>query len=135
MYQDLKTWLKDSVGWLQNEEMGCCTYKLNDRLAVCIGWSDGYCEGDTDCIHSRTEPTYCITVGVKVWTSDGMRTDYDWINFPYYEDGTVLDYEYRVAPDEDYDWLLSELLRDYSWLRHLALDKDGKIVQEQEVIA
>lgn len=128
--KDLKNWLKDSVRWLQSEEMGCCTWKLDDRLAVCVGWSNGYDENEKCCIHSKTEPAYCITAGIKVWTSDGMRTDYDWINFPYDGDGTVLDYEYGVAPDEDYDWLLTELLKDYEWLRYLALDKDGKIVQE-----
>ena len=80
--QKLVKEIKSSVEWLINEDCGCVTIKLDDTLAVCVGWSDGYDVTDTDVIHSKQSPTWCINAGIKVWTSDSMRTDYDFINSP-----------------------------------------------------
>ena len=35
-------WLKDSTDWLIDHQEGCCTLKLDDRLAICVGWSNGF---------------------------------------------------------------------------------------------
>ena len=39
---NIAKWLKDSTNWLIDHQEGCCTLKLDDRLAICVGWSDGF---------------------------------------------------------------------------------------------
>ena len=121
-------WLKDSTNWLIDHQEGCCTLKLDDRLAICVGWSAGF--GDEpreDVIQAIDNLDYAIVAGVKVWTSDDMRTDFDWINFPYKENGDVLDDSYAIAEDEDFDWLANALITDYEVLEDLTIEKDGLI--------
>ena len=84
--QKLAKEIKYAVEWLIKEDCGCVTIKLDDTLAVCVGWSDGYDVTDTDVIHSKQSPTWCINAGIKVWTSDSMRTDNDFINSTNYDD-------------------------------------------------
>lgn len=121
-------WLKNSTDWLVDHQEGCCTLKLNDRLAICVGWSDGF--GDEpreDIIQAKDNPNYAIVAGVKVWTSDDMRTDYDYINFPYKENGDVYDDTIAIAEDENFDWLANALATDYEVLEDLTIEKDGLI--------
>ena len=40
--QELAKEIKSAVEWLINEDCGCSTIKLDDKLAVCVGWLDGY---------------------------------------------------------------------------------------------
>lgn len=56
-----------------------------------------------------------------------MRTDYDWINFPYKENGYVFDDTYAIAKDENFDWLANALATDYEVLEELTIEKDGLI--------
>ena len=81
--QEIAKFIKESVEWLIEHQEGCCHYKLDDHLAVCVGWSAGY--GDKkrdDIIQAKDSFDWGINVGLKVWTSDSaMLTDYDWINF------------------------------------------------------
>ena len=109
--QELAQEIKSAVEWLIKEDCGCSTIKLDDRLAVCVGWSDGYNESDEMVIHSKGSPTFCINAGIKVWTSDDLRTDFDWINGPYKEDGEVLDNDCSVSPNEDYENLAELFLK------------------------
>ena len=54
--EEIQKFIADSVDWLIDEDMGCCTYKLDDRLAVCVGWSGGYGDEERDdIIQSKTE--------------------------------------------------------------------------------
>ena len=40
--EKIKKFIEESVEWLQKEQMGCCRYKLDDHLAIFVGWSGGY---------------------------------------------------------------------------------------------
>ena len=125
-------WLKESTDWLIDNQQGCCTLKLDDHLAICVGWSNGF--GDEprkDVIQAIDNLDYAVVAGVKVWTSDDMRTDFDFINFPFCKGGDVYDDTYTIAKDEDFDWLANALITDYEVLEGLEIDKDGEIKEVQ----
>ena len=125
--------MKDAVDWLVGEQEGCVTLKLDDKLAVCVGWSGGY--GDEkrdDVIQSTEDPDYAINAGIKVWTSDDMRTDYDWINYPYYKNGDVEDTGLSLKADEDYTKAAEWLLGEYDRMSNYEISDDGEIVEETE---
>ena len=130
--KQLSQWLKDSVNCLIDYQEGCCTYKLDDHLAVCVGWSAGY--GDElreGIIQAKDEPDYAINAAIKVWTSDSMRTDLDYINAPYYEDGDVADIAVSISEDEDYDKLAEYFLKEYEGLKDLEIRDDGLIISSK----
>lgn len=124
----IANWIKDTVEDLKEDEAGCGTWKLDDRLAICVGWSAGYDKNDTDdnYIHSKEDPTYCINAAIKVWTSDDMRTDLDYINYPY-DDENTYDDSYTISKNENYNELAKSLLQVYSKYEGYDIDKDGKI--------
>ena len=125
---NISKWLKESTDWLIDNQSGCCTLKLDDRLAICVGWSNGFDEEPReDLIQAKDNLDYAIVAGVKVWTSDDMRTDFDFINFPYCKGGDVYDDTYTIAKNEDFDWLANALITDYEVLEGLEIDKDGEI--------
>ena len=125
-------WLKESTDWLIDNQQGCGTLKLDDRLAICVGWSNGFGEEPReDLIQSKDNLDYAVVAGVKVWTSDDMRTDFDFINFPYCKGGDVYDDTYTIAKGEDFDWLANALITDYEVLEGLEIDKDGLIKEVQ----
>ena len=129
---NISKWLKESTDWLIDNQQGCCTLKLDDRLAICVGWSNGF--GDEprkDVIQAIDNLDYAVVAGVKVWTSDDMRTDFDFINFPYCKGGDVYDDTYTIAKDEDFDWLANALITDYEVLEGLEIDKDGEVKEVQ----
>ena len=142
MKKEIAKFVKESVEWLIEEQQGCCTYRLDDHLAICVGWSAGY--GDeprTDVIQAKDSYDWGINVGIKVWTSDAaMLTDYDWINFPYYDDGEVLDMGLAIAYKDDiadgllesvdYGPLAESLLRWYKEVEDLVLADDGRILED-----
>jgi hypothetical protein len=142
MKNEIVKFVKESVEWLVAEQQGCCTYKLDDHLAICVGWSAGYGEEErNDVIQAKDDPDYGINVGIKVWTSDAsMLTDYDWINFPYYENGDVIDMSLAIAYKDDiadgllesvdYKPLVDTLLRWYDEVKDLELDDKGLILKE-----
>lgn len=126
--------IEEAVGWLVSEECGCSTIKLDSSLAVCVGWSNGFDVNDTTVIHSKEAPTWAICVGIKVWTSDSMRTDFDWINSPYVEDGEVLNNDCSIAPNEDCNKLAEWLLAEYKALSELELESDGRILNSEVLL-
>ena len=142
MRNKIAKFTKESVEWLIEEQMGCCHYKLDDHLAVCVGWSAGYGEEKrNDVIQSTDEPDFGINAGIKVWTSDAsMLTDYDWINFPYYENGDVLDMGMTIGYKDDiadgllesvdYEPLADALLRWYDEVKDLEMNDNGMIIKE-----
>ena len=119
--------IKSAVEWLKEEDCGCVTLKLNGTLAVCIGWSDGFDPDDTSVIHSKTEPTYSICAAIKAWDSDSLRTDFDWIDVPHYEDGSVYDTEISISPNENYEWLATNFLNEFDTLKELDIEEKGLI--------
>lgn len=122
--------IQSAVKWLIEEDCGCSTIKLDDRLAVCVGWSDGYDPNDAWGIHSKESPTFCITVGIKVWTSDYLRTDFDWINSPYYSNGNVWCNDLTVSLDNNYKAIVEWFWKEYQTLSKFEIDKDGLILNE-----
>lgn len=127
--------IEDAVNGLKNGEATNYRYKLDDRFAIFVGWSDGYSEDDKEVIHNDEIPTEGITAGIKVWTSDDMWTDFDYLNAPYYEGGEVLSDELAVTPDDDFTVLASHFLNDYdSEYSELTVDEDGKVIEEKEEI-
>ena len=127
--KQLSKWIKESVDWLIDHQSGCGTYKLDDHLAVCVGWSAGYSnEPDESVIQAIDDLTYAINVALKVWTSDDMRADLDYINAPYYENGDIVDIEVSVSEDEDYDKLAEYFLMEYEGLKGVEIRDDGLII-------
>ena len=130
--KQLSQWLKDSVNWLIDHQEGCGTYKLDDRLAVCVGWSGGYeDEPDESLIQGIDDLTFAINAAIKVWTSDDMRTDLDYINVPYYENGDVIDIGISISKNEDYDKLAEYFLKEYEGLKDLEIRDDGLIISSK----
>lgn len=119
--------IKAAVKWLKEEDHGCVTLKLDGTLAVCVGWSDGFDPDDETVIHSKTSPTYAICAAIKAWGSDSMRIDLDWIDAPYYEDGSIYDTEQSISPDQNYKWLAENFLKDYDILKEMDIDENGLI--------
>lgn len=127
--KQLSKWIKESVDWLIDRQNGCGTYKLDDHLAICVGWSAGYSnEPDETVIQAIDDLTYAVNVALKVWTSDDLRTDLDYINAPYYENGDIVDIEVSVSEDEDYDKLAEYFLKEYEGLKDLEIRDDGLII-------
>ena len=130
--KQLSQWLKDSVNWLIDHQEGCGTYKLDDHLAVCVGWSGGYSnEPDESVIQAIDDLTFAINAAIKVWTSDSMRTDLDYINVPYYENGDVIDIGISISKNEDYDKLAEYFLKEYEGLKDLEIRDDGLIISSK----
>lgn len=133
MKNEIVKFVKESVEWLIKGQAGCCRYKLDEHLAIFVGWSAGY--GDEkrdDVIQAKDNPDFAINVGIKVWTSDDMWTDYDWLNFPYYMDGAVWDMGCSISHNEDYEGIVSYLLDLYDETKGLVLNDDGMIIKEAE---
>ena len=77
--------LKDSIEWLKENDIGCCHFNLSEDLALYIGWSAGWDPNDESVIHSKTEPEYAIDAAVKV-RCDTDCADFEYLNFPWYKD-------------------------------------------------
>lgn len=132
--KQLSQWLKDSVNWLIDHQEGCSTYKLDDHLAVCVGWSGGYeAEPDESLIQAIDDLTFAINAAIKVWTSDDMRTDLDYINAPYYKNGDVVDVAVSISEDEDFDKLAEYFLEEYERLKDLEIRDDGLIISSKSL--
>ena len=76
--------IERAVEDLKIEDMGMWTFELGWNLAICVGWESGYDENDKTVIHSVSEPSWVIVAGIKVPSSDDMRTDYEFLNYPTY---------------------------------------------------
>ena len=124
---DVARFIKNAVKGLLNDEGTNYRYILDDRLAIFVGWSEGYDDHDDTIIHNPSNKSFGINAGVKVWTSDDMWTDYDMLNFPYYANGDVIDTDVSIAPDEDYSSLANYLIDEYEHIKDLEIDKDGLI--------
>ena len=118
--RNLSQWLKESVDWAINHQEGCCIFILDDHLAICVGWSGGYGIDDLD---------YTVNVALKVWTSDDMRTDLDYINAPYYPNGEVVDISVSISEDEDYDKLAEYFLKEYEGFKSVVISDNGEITE------
>ena len=130
---EVAQWIEESVQWLIKEKQGCCRYQLDEHLAIFVGWSAGY--GDekrNDVIQDEDALDWGIDAGIKVWTSDYMQTDYDYLNFPYYQNGNAIDTGLSIAPNENYENVAEYLLKMYDDVKDLELADDGLILWRNE---
>lgn len=61
-------WLKESTDWLIDNQQGCCTLKLDDHLAICVGWSAGYGDEEYDKAleHAKEMEEFYSNLGEKL---------------------------------------------------------------------
>lgn len=129
MRNEIVEFIKESVKWLQKEQCGNCRYKLDDHLAIFVGWSAGYGnEKRDDVIQAKDNPDWGINAGIKVWTSDDMWTDFDWLNFPYDSNGNVWDMSLGIASDTNYEHIAESLTEWYEEVKDLELADDGLVL-------
>lgn len=124
--------IEESVEWLVENQAGNCRYKLDDHLAIFVGWGSGY--GDEkrdDVIQGKTNLDWGIDAGIKVWTSDDMWCDYEWVNFPYYENEDVLDMDCTISPQEDYERVAEYLLKMYNEVKEFDITDKGLILPRE----
>lgn len=126
--RELTKYLKANIEYFKDGADGCATIKLDDRLAVCIGWLDGYDPADVDLIHAEDAPTWCLNAGIKVHTSDSMKTDYEYINAPYFRNGEVWSTDVSLGYSEDIKALADYLLREYKAMKKLDIAEDDEIL-------
>ena len=132
--KQLSQWLKESVDWLIDRQEGCCTFILDDHLAVCVGWSEGYgSEPREDIIQGIDDLDYAVNAALKVWTSDSMRTDLDYINAPYYPNGEAVDISVSISKDEDYDALAEYFLKEYEGFKSVVISDNGEITENPDL--
>lgn len=131
MRNEIAKFIKESVEWLIENQQGCCRHILDDHLAIYVGWSAGYGNEKRDnVIQAKDNLDYGINVGLKVWTSDDLWTDFDWLNFPYYDDGEVLDMSESIVPNENYEQIADQLLKWYDEVKNIILADDGRILED-----
>ena len=132
MQKEIKKFLKKSVKWLKKNQEGCCHYILDEHLAILVGWSAGYGnEKRKDVIQAKDNLDYGINAGIKVWTSDAaMLTDYDWVNFPFEENGEVWDLGISISPRKKYKMTAKWLLEQYEYVKDVELNDKGMILSE-----
>ena len=139
-YVDWKKWraqkaaafIKESVKWLLSQECGCCTTRLTAATQLAVGWEDGFDPKDPSVIHSKSEPTWGICVGIKSIDGDDLKTDFEWLTTPYAADGdnegeVFSNLETSISPEEDYEKTFEYLIGEYgSLLKEYNVLKDGK---------
>jgi len=131
--EEIAKGLKEAVEWLIDQDEGCVTIKLDDKLGICVGWLPGYGEEHRDdVIQSKAEPDFAINAGIKVYTSDDMRTDYEFINMPYYENGDVVQTDVSIEPNENYEELAEYFLKEYDGMKDFDIAEDGLIIEKPE---
>ena len=108
-------------------------------MAVCVGWSDGFGKEDRDdVIQAEDNKDFAICAKIAVWPSDDMRTDLDFINMPYKEDGEVLDTTVSIIPKEAKSvgrlkQVAEYLLKEYDGMKDLKITDSGLIIEEEEI--
>ena len=139
-YVDWKKWraqkaaafIKESVEWLLSQECGCCTIRLTANTQLAVGWENGFDPKDSSVIHSKSEPTWGICVGIKSIDGDDLKTDFEWLTTPYAADGdnegeVFSNLETSISPEEDYEKTFEYLIGEYgSLLKEYNVLKDGK---------
>lgn len=130
--QKAATFIKESVEWLLSQECGCCTIRLTASTQLAVGWENGFDPKDPSVIHSKSEPTWCICVGIKALEGDDMKTDFEYLTTPYVADGdnegeVFSNLETSISPEEDYEKTFEYLIGEYgSLLKEYNALKDGK---------
>ena len=130
--QKASAFIKESVEWLLSQECGCCTARLTAVTQLAVGWMNGFDPEDPSVIHSKSEPTWGICVGIKSIDGDDMKTDFEWLTTPYAADGdnegeVFSNLEAPLSPKDDYEKAFEYLVGEYrSLLKEYKVHRDGK---------
>ena len=130
--QKAAAFIKESVEWLSSQECGCCTIRLTAATQLAVGWEDGFDPEDPSVIHSKSEPTWGICVGIKALDGDDLKTDFEWLTTPYAADGdnegeVFSNLETSLSPKDDYEKIFEYLIGEYqSLLKEYKVHRDGK---------
>lgn len=125
-------WVKKSIDVLVENDEGCCEYPLDNDLSIFCGWQDGYDPEDTDGVHSKSEPSWCVTVGIKS-NHEYMKTDFDWLTAPYDEEtGEVWNTDMSVGKNGITEYDAQWYIEQYNEIKK-ALES-GEIVLESKKI-
>ena len=139
-YVDWKRWraqkaaafIKESVECLLLQECSCCHTRLTATTQLAVGWENGFDPKDPSVIHSKSEPTWCICVGIKALEGDDMKTDFEYLTTPYVVDGddkgeAFSNLETSISPEENYEKTFEYLIGEYgSLLKEYKVQEDGK---------
>jgi len=115
--------LEKACNDFKKDSEGCYRFKLSNDLALYVGWSDGYDMADTDIIKSKQGQRqngswtcgYAVNAAVKV-RNDSDWSDFDFLDYPFYEDGECWDTGTSMKPDlkrRDYKRLARGFLEDF----------------------
>ena len=126
--KELAKELKKAIDFFKENDCGCVTIRLDDRLGVCVGWLGGYDIADVDLIHAEDDPSWCLNAGIKVYTSDSLGTDYEYMNSPFYRNGDVWMTDVSVGYNEDVDALADYFLEEYRAMKKCEIADDGEIL-------
>lgn len=124
--KDVAKFLKESIDWLKEEDCGCCHYDLDSKFSIYVGWQGGYDINDPDLIVSPTGQEvvhnqyngdwtcgYVICGGVKI-RNDYDCADYEFLDFPCYPDGEVVDFsEEAIQQDANLEKVARWYLESY----------------------
>ena len=130
--QKAAAFIKESVEWLLSQECGCCTIRLTAATQLAVGWENGFDPEDPSIIHSKSNPTWGICVGIKAIDGDDLKTDFEWLTTPYIAEGdnegeVFSNLETSLSPEDDYEKTFEYLVEQYSnVLDEYVVQKDGK---------
>lgn len=133
---ELAKFIESSVKDLTEEDYGCAKFDLDGNLAVFVGWSGGWGkELRDDVIQSKENPDYALDCGIRV-RNEADWSDFDFLRCPYFEgEGEDLDITYSISPNEDYDALAAQLIKDYEDIKDYDIDSDGKLTKVEEAFS
>ena len=116
MTNKIVQFLKDSINDLKSQKATNCRFILDDRLAIFCGLSGA---NDDE-----------IVAGLKVWTSDDLWCDYDFLNFPYFEEsGECLANDEIITEATDLENMAKWLLGCYKTIKDFDIEENGLIKQ------
>lgn len=130
--QKAAAFIKESVEWLLQQDCGCCTIRLTAATQLAVGWENGFDPEDSSVIHSKSEPTWAICVGIKAIEGDDLKTDFEWLTTPYVADGdnegeVFSNLETPLSPEDDYEKTFEYLIGEYQGLlKDYKVHRDGK---------
>lgn len=130
--QKAAAFIKESVEWLLSQECGCCTTRLTFATQLAVGWENGFDPEDPSIIHSKSNPTWGICVGIKAIDGDDLKTDFEWLTTPYVAEGdkegeVFSNLETSLSPEDDYEKTFEYLIEQYgNVLDKYVVQKDGK---------
>lgn len=125
--KDLASWLKDEVEFLkENPNYVGGWNQLGNGLAVVVLWEEGYGkEKRDDVIQNEDDLDYALCAGIRIYnpsdTPDGWNTLWD-------KDGNVLLDTFSISPDEDFNALAKDLLKQYDGVKDANYGKDGHML-------